>query len=174
MVKSSSSEITLGRVAALALVGLIVAASVETPGESRWLPPCPFYWAFGLFCPGCGSTRMMFHLVHGRVWLGFAQNPLAAIALPVLLVESAYALAGKSAGIVARVAKRHSTAICWVVVLFAVCRNIPVAPFIYLSPGGLVGGADSVSAPRVISARTLHRLHQVEERSAPQSLLPAR
>ena len=37
--------------------------------------PCMFYKLTGLLCPGCGNTRAVNHLVHGRLWLAFRSNP---------------------------------------------------------------------------------------------------
>ena len=42
------------------------------------LPPCLWHRATGLPCPGCGATRAVLSLLHGRFSAGFALNPLAA------------------------------------------------------------------------------------------------
>ena len=37
--------------------------------------PCIFRRLTGLLCPGCGNTRAVDHLVHGRLWLALRSNP---------------------------------------------------------------------------------------------------
>ena len=37
--------------------------------------PCMFHKLTGLLCPGCGNTRAVNHLVHGRLWLALRSNP---------------------------------------------------------------------------------------------------
>ena len=65
---------------------LIVAAAVPLLGILLFLLrdhimsvghyfPCMFYKLPGLLCPGCGNTRAVNHLVHGRLWLAFRSNP---------------------------------------------------------------------------------------------------
>ena len=131
------ADFWLSCAAALALAGLFAAACTE-PALHGWLPACPFHRLTGLYCPGCGSTRMLYYLARGRLWWAFAENPLALALLPVLVFDLARALAGLPSGICGRVARRHANAILALILLFAVLRNIPVAPFRYLAPGGLI------------------------------------
>ena len=37
------------------------------PGMCAWWPGCTFYRVTGWYCPGCGMTRAMHALLHGRV-----------------------------------------------------------------------------------------------------------
>ena len=43
---------------------------------------CPFYEIFHLFCPGCGSTRLLFALIHGDFHTAFNANCLLFVLLP--------------------------------------------------------------------------------------------
>ncbi|MBC6462361.1 DUF2752 domain-containing protein [Actinomadura sp. HBU206391] len=74
--------------APLALLGAAAAATAYVasvdPSEAGHYPTCPFLWATGLYCPGCGSLRMIHALVHGEVGEAFGRNPLAFLLLPVL------------------------------------------------------------------------------------------
>lgn len=128
-------------VSALALAGLIAAVCFFQPGSTPFLPPCPLHALTGLYCPGCGSTRMLFYLVHGSPYLAFRENPLAMVVLPGVLYGLGRQLlaplrATQSMIRPGRIRPGWATAFCVVVVLFAVLRNLPYAPFNALAPGG--------------------------------------
>lgn len=40
---------------------------------------CPFYSLTGLYCPGCGMTRMCTYLLNGEIYKAFRSNCLAFI-----------------------------------------------------------------------------------------------
>ena len=40
----------------------VVWADPTTPGGV--IPPCPTYTLFGVLCPGCGTSRMLYSLLH--------------------------------------------------------------------------------------------------------------
>ena len=69
---------------ALALAAL--ALYLHDPATSRILPPCPFRWATGLLCPGCGSLRGLHQLLHSDPAAAFRLNPLMVLTLPLLAV----------------------------------------------------------------------------------------
>lgn len=48
-------------------------------------PVCPVYRYLHLYCPGCGSTRALAALLHGRVIEAMHYNPLFVALLPLLL-----------------------------------------------------------------------------------------
>lgn len=47
-------------------------------------PQCPFYWATGLKCPGCGSQRALHQLLHLDIGKAFSYNACLVIFLPIL------------------------------------------------------------------------------------------
>jgi hypothetical protein len=54
------------------------------PASTPYYPKCAFRSLTGLDCPGCGITRALHHLLHGRVKEAFLLNPmLFAIAAAV-------------------------------------------------------------------------------------------
>lgn len=65
----------------IAAVAMVAAVDPNEPGH---YPTCPFLWATGLYCPGCGSLRMIHALAHGHVGEAFGRNPLAFLLIPVV------------------------------------------------------------------------------------------
>ncbi len=120
----------------LGLAALIAAACLFRPGSTPLLPPCPFRALTGLYCPGCGSTRMLYLLLHVQPGAAFAQNPLAMLLLPVVVFGLIRQLAPGGTRMRPRTAQRWGSVALAVVVLFGVLRNIPARPFSYLAPGG--------------------------------------
>ena len=126
-------------VAIVALTLLAAAAVLFTinPTATRLYPPCPLHAATGLFCPGCGSTRALHHLLHGRLFTAFDLNPLLVTSLPFL----AYALARRT------LRHRHPDttprrplpplaiwALLTLVLAFGVLRNLPWKPVRWMAP----------------------------------------
>jgi hypothetical protein len=76
-----------GRLAAPAATALAVAAGAAllgtvSPEQPGHYPVCPFYWATGLYCPGCGGLRAVHALVHGDVVTAAHRNLLLLLLLP--------------------------------------------------------------------------------------------
>ncbi|GAB3027853.1 membrane protein [Mycobacterium bourgelatii] len=121
---------------------LLVAGTAILLGAAIWvgdpttpngvLPPCPIKALLGIDCPGCGSMRMLYSLMHGNVWAAVRFNALGVVA--VVLLVWAY-LAWTYGRVVGRriTSWQHSrwaalvALVLWVVWL--VVRNLPFAPF---------------------------------------------
>jgi hypothetical protein len=108
---------------------------------ATWLfalvPPCLFHEITGLYCPGCGTTRALQHLVRGEPLAALGSNPLLFLALPLLLL----AVLGRWTRGVSGARLRafvYSPIVGWsfaaVTLVFAVLRNLPAAPFRWLAP----------------------------------------
>lgn len=105
-------------------------ADPTTPGGIT--PPCPTKALTGVICPGCGSARMIYSLLHWDIRSALAYNAVGVIAV-VLLIWSYIAWVSR------RVFGRHIAR--WdtwrwapmiagiVVVVWFVIRNLPFAPF---------------------------------------------
>ena len=132
----SRPDRALAYVSALTLASLVAAVCVVRPESAGFLPPCPFHALTGFYCPGCGSTRMLFFLVHGHPYLAFRENPLAFVVLPAVIYGIGLQLFTPSRALFSRFRPRWATAFCVVIILFTVMRNIPYAPFSALAPGG--------------------------------------
>jgi Protein of unknown function (DUF2752) len=100
------------------------------------LPPCPFNWLTGLYCPGCGATRALHALIHGDVAKAFSMNPVFVFAMPVLALLMAQSLTQLPPSLAA-IAKFFGDARpwAWLLISFTVLRNLPWYPFYLLAPG---------------------------------------
>ena len=100
------------------------------------LPPCPFHWLTGLYCPGCGATRALHALLHGNVEKAFSMNPVFVIISPVLVLLIMHQIIKLPAGM-AKITAFFSDARpwAWLLISYAVLRNLPWYPFNLLAPG---------------------------------------
>lgn len=120
-----------------AALGAVAIAAFVNPSESPWLPRCIFHSLTGLNCPSCGATRALHHLVHGRILTALRCNAFFVLALPFLLYAllsiTFEAFAGR--GLPAPILRtRWIYALVAALVLFCILRNIPLVPFVFLSP----------------------------------------
>lgn len=128
--------VTLLAAAGLLAGGLayLVSHDPSTPGS---YPSCLFHELTGLHCPGCGSTRAAYALLHGDLLLAIHRNALAVLLLPVLagvvLVKAAAFCRGRT---VPELAPPPGTAkaVLWLVLAFWLLRNLPMTPFSALAP----------------------------------------
>src|SRR2546423_14383801 len=114
--------------------GLLVAVDPGVPGH---YPTCPFYGITGLYCPGCGTLRLVHQLLTGHPGAALGLNPLFMVILPFLLYTSLRWSADRVAGIRLPAIKAPPWSVRLMPVLviaFAVARNIPIAPFTALAP----------------------------------------
>ncbi len=125
----------------LSLFALVLLYFVNPadPEQSTNLPKCIFHSTTGFHCPGCGSSRAVHQLLHGRPDLALAYNPLATLLLPVV----AYVFFAQVLEMISRFhLPRMTIKVQWlwtllaVVVLFWILRNVPLYPFTLLAPGG--------------------------------------
>ena len=96
------------------------------PDWQRFFPSCPFYESFHLYCPGCGSTRATYCLLHGDLNGVWRYNPFY---LPTLFFAASLVFLRKWA-------RKPVVVRTYIVflLLFWVCRNLPWYPFILLAP----------------------------------------
>ena len=123
-------------VSTLALAALVAAVCLVRPGATSWLPPCPLHALTGLYCPGCGSTRMLYHLVRGQLGMAFRDNPLSFMALPVVLYGLVRQWLEPASGVFTRIRPAWIVVFTVIVIAFTVVRNIPAQPYCRLAPGG--------------------------------------
>ena len=99
---------------------------------------CIFHSATGLWCPGCGGQRAFSLFVHGHILSSLRHNLLLPFAL-YITIYTYYAIIGNIFLKIPFGNKFHlppSFARNFLIFLFvyAILRNIPVSPFIYLAP----------------------------------------
>jgi hypothetical protein len=81
--KSARVTANLMALAAIGAVGLLFEFP---PDRYGFYPPCPVYRYLHLYCPGCGATRALAALLHGRLAEAMHYNPLFVMLLPLLLL----------------------------------------------------------------------------------------
>ena len=129
--------------AALLVIGAtgLLLLRIFDPATSGVFPPCPLHYLTGWYCPGCGSLRAMHALLHGDLRLAWAMNPLAVVLLPFLVYglasEILRALRGYGLPQVMLPASAIR-ALCVVIILFGVIRNLSMPPFNLLAPGAML------------------------------------
>jgi Protein of unknown function (DUF2752) len=72
-----------GAVAAVAAGGLALVHAVD-PYRPGSYPVCPSLALTGLYCPGCGTLRMLHSLTDGDLAGALDMNPMALLLVPVL------------------------------------------------------------------------------------------
>lgn len=125
--------------AVMGLAGLLVLR-VYDPATTGIFPPCPLRYLTGLYCPGCGSLRAIHQLLLGNIREAWALNPLTVMLLPFvsygLVSQTLRYFSGRGLPHVF-IPANWIWALCAVVVLFGILRNIPYHPFVLLAPGAM-------------------------------------
>src|ERR1700744_3318477 len=70
-----------------AFIALAIVYHQYNPAKYKFFPKCPFHLLTGLDCPGCGSQRAFFFLLHGDVAQAIRMNLLLVLSLPFLLIH---------------------------------------------------------------------------------------
>jgi hypothetical protein len=130
----------------------IVLASCACAGATAFLfaldptrhavyPQCFLYNATGIYCAGCGATRALYALLHGRLLDALHDNVLFIAALPLLLyvigthaVEAWRLNAWPSVEVDGRIWAHRGIAIMLLLLTFMLLRNLPGFPFDLLKP----------------------------------------
>jgi hypothetical protein len=125
-----------------ALLAVIAAGAVLLelfdPATSGIFPPCPLRYLTGWYCPGCGSLRAIHQLLHGNLRSAWALNPLTVVLLPFLTygLASLALLELRGRGLPQPFLRAGwIRALCVVIILFGIARNLPMHPFDLLAPG---------------------------------------
>lgn len=135
IVRQRSVSLSLGAPLLVVASAACVCAAVwvgdpTTPGGP--LPLCPTKALLGIDCPGCGTARMLYSLMHGNLLAAARFNALGLLAA-ILLVWAYLAWTyGRVTGRRIRSWQHHRWAAVVTLSLVAVwfvVRNIPFPPF---------------------------------------------
>jgi len=106
------------------------------PTPPAWYPQCPFHATTGLYCPGCGSARVLHALAHGDFRAACENNILIVALAPFLLAWAAISLwrALRHNHPPLRAPLGAARILLIVIVAFWIARNLPWWPFTLLAP----------------------------------------
>lgn len=101
-------------------------------------PKCVFYALTGLYCPGCGSGRALYSILHGRILHALDYNPVFVLLLPLViyLILQGYLKVVTGRAILPMIPLTLGQAQFYTLLtlIYWVIRNIPFSPFIWLAP----------------------------------------
>ncbi len=90
---------------------------------------CPIHFITKLYCPGCGSTRMLKSLLNGKFYQAFRFNPLLFIVIPIYLLYLLGDLLSKK-----KLSKRLEPGLWYFLIglfiFYGILRNIPLFKFL--------------------------------------------
>ncbi len=122
----------------LFLGGFFIIYSFYNPSQHSFFVPCPFKFATGYHCPGCGSQRAIHQLLHFNIISAFRFNPLMVLSLPLIF----YGLGTQAWNFIFETRYRvnlfYSKLFIYgyfgFVVMYWILRNLPYYPFNLLAP----------------------------------------
>lgn len=136
MMKKSVRMIIGVSIFAILLAGMVYLY-YNKPQEKVWLI-CLVREITGYYCPGCGSGRACYSLLHGQFYQAFRYNPLLIILLPWLALYIAVCLGQWMLTGQEKISRRIPVWIPYVVLvillIYGIVRNIDTYPFVLLAP----------------------------------------
>jgi len=125
--------ITAGVWLSLAAIAIFLFFFNPASPSNQWFPKCPFRLVTGMQCPGCGSTRAFYQLLHLHPIAAFKFNPLMVLTLPFIV----YGFLGFTrSALMGRPQRRlfippiYLWAWLFLLIFFWVFRNTPWYPFV--------------------------------------------
>ncbi len=96
--------------------------------------PCTIHEVTGLYCPGCGITRMLFSIFKLNFGKAFRYNQLVFILLPFLLLYFAYQIylyiTNKKDKILIKIPNYVYIGLLIIVIGWGIIRNLECFPFL--------------------------------------------
>ena len=94
---------------------------------------CPFYELLHIYCPGCGTTRMIRSLLHFEIYQAFRYNPLVFTLLfailGIIIAEIVYFIRNKK---MFNISTKIYVVLVVITIIYWILRNIPF--FSWLAP----------------------------------------
>ncbi len=94
---------------------------------------CPIKKVTGLYCPGCGVTRMLLSLLKGQLYQAFRYNPLIFITLPFFIIyyiDYLYALYKNKKNKLHVLEPNIWYVLIGIFLIYGILRNIPLFDFL--------------------------------------------
>jgi hypothetical protein len=76
----------LANLAALAVAAAACIVRRFPPANSRFYPRCPVFFWLHIYCPGCGGTRALAALLHGKLNEALHWNAMVVLFFPFAAV----------------------------------------------------------------------------------------
>ncbi len=130
-----SRQLAIAATAWLAVASVTIFLFLFNPASpsNQFFPRCPFRLLTGWQCPGCGTTRACYQLLHLHPVVAFKLNPLMVLTLPFIV----YGFLGFTRSAITGQPQRRvfipSTYLwAWLalIVFFWIFRNTPWYPFV--------------------------------------------
>ena len=95
--------------------------------------PCFIHEIFGIYCPGCGITRMLLSIIKLDFIGAFRYNPLLFILLPFglyLFIDNIYSIYKNKEPIYKKINNKVWIILIIILIIYGILRNIyvPLAP----------------------------------------------
>lgn len=91
---------------------------------------CPIKKTTGLYCPGCGITRMFLSLLKLDFYQSFRYNPLLLITLPIFIFFIGDTILTKTKPLYTKIPNKIWIVIILLFICYGVLRNIPFFDFL--------------------------------------------
>lgn len=120
----------------ISMLAAILAAGIVYYFISDFITlKCPLHFFTGIYCPGCGVTRMFVNMFHREIYKAFRSNCAVFLCLPFLAVFfliRAYGYIKTGVPTYNTPMKIMATAMAALLLIFGLLRNIP--QFYFLAP----------------------------------------
>lgn len=114
------------------IVLLITLTFLYLNKQFSFFIPCIFHKITGLYCPGCGTTRMVLSILKGNIPKAFSYNPFMFILSPILIIYYIIYYINWIQDKKLEINKKIWYIILILAIIFMILRNIP--EFNFLAP----------------------------------------
>ena len=91
---------------------------------------CPIKEITGLYCPGCGITRMLQAILQLNFYQAFRYNPLLFISLPFFIFFTIEGIITKKDPLYNKIQNKILITIIIIFIIYGILRNLPLFDFL--------------------------------------------
>lgn len=91
---------------------------------------CPIKEITGLYCPGCGITRMLQAILQLNFYQAFRYNPLLFISLPFFIFFTIEGIITKKDPLYNKIPNKILITIIKIFIIYGILRNLPLFDFL--------------------------------------------